>query len=381
MLLRNGEQRLGLVLVSSILIILLLLGAVSSGSTRSEYDILLDSTGANAGGQGDGYGGTWYYYSGSDEYVMWFYNQPYDASRIAPLEVWVYIAAMDPDKACSVEVSYGWSTSDWSSLGKNHPPLPADTGHTTQSSYFQTIGVYYEDSMYLGSSSSIEPHETYQVSGNPEWICIIIRGKNIHVYRWIDHDCVTDTGSTEPDENDTGTELGAACNRQTGECYIAMSAVSPYVWLGAGTSCDDCKVDTSTMDFGDASASYPVLLSRNGARHTVKQGIYLGTGVSKESDGKPSATAAGDDYDDGVVLTSTLVPGSSATAQITASTNGVINAWIDWNRDGDWADASEKILVDEPVRTGVNTLSFSVPARATLRARTLPGSVSVRRPA
>jgi len=188
---------------------------------------------------------------------------------------------------------------------------------------------------------------------------MIIRARNVHVYRWVSH------GDPESsDDDDSDMEVGACCNQQTGECYIASMCVSPFVWLGAGTNCSACTTQSYTWDYGDAPNPYPTLSSQNGARHTVNTSLYLGTGVSRDSDGKPSAAATGDDYDDGVSFTSTLVPGLSATVQITASGRGVVNAWIDFNRDGDWADAGERILVDEPVSAGTTAMSFAVPSSA-----------------
>jgi hypothetical protein len=338
-----------------------LLGTAAWSSTRSEYDITFGSDGVLAGGGGDGDG--WYYYKNSDEYIMWFYNQPYDPTRRGAMDVWVYLEPVSSNKISSVAVSYGWSTAEWSALGKGHPPMPADTGNTSSSSYIQSVSLYQEDNFYLGES--VEPHTTDQVSYNPDWLCMIVKGKNIHIYRFIIHDCVSATDdSSSTDSNDSTTQLGACCNQSTGDCYIANQCTSPYVWLGAGTSCSQCTVSTYTYDYGDAPASYPVLASQNGARHVVKAGVYLGQCVTKDKDGKPSPTATGDECDDGVEFTSSLVPGSSATARITASTNGVINAWIDFNRDGDWADAGEHVLTDEPVVEGTNIVTFLVPSNA-----------------
>jgi hypothetical protein len=125
------------------------------------------------------------------------------------------------------------------------------------------------------------------------------------------------------------------------------------------------------LDFGDApDPTYPTLLANNGARHRVDATIVLGALIDPEADGQPNATATGDDLanladEDGVVL-SKLVPGRVATATVTASANGLLSAWIDFNIDGDWADAGEQIFTDATLAVGVNTLTFAVPAGATL---------------
>jgi hypothetical protein len=125
------------------------------------------------------------------------------------------------------------------------------------------------------------------------------------------------------------------------------------------------------MDFGDApDPTYPTLLANNGARHLMDGQTYLGTSVDGEPNGQPDATATGDDNDgndddDGVVLTSGLVRGDTATLDVTASTPGTLNAWLDLNGNGSWADAGEQIFVDQPLAAGVNNLSFGVPVGAT----------------
>jgi len=56
-----------------------------------------------------------------------------------------------------------------------------------------------------------------------------------------------------------------------------------------------------------------------------------------------------------------LQPGTPATVTITAAAAGFINAWIDFNNDGDWLDRMEQIFLDQPVTSGSNVLTFTVP--------------------
>jgi hypothetical protein len=67
---------------------------------------------------------------------------------------------------------------------------------------------------------------------------------------------------------------------------------------------------------------------------------------------------------DGAALTSLLIPGLPATVQVRASTNGVISAWVDFNSDGSWAGAGERIFTNLPVSAGVSNLTFNVPLSA-----------------
>jgi hypothetical protein len=124
------------------------------------------------------------------------------------------------------------------------------------------------------------------------------------------------------------------------------------------------------MDFGDApDPPYPTVLASDGARHIVDGRTFLGHSVDAEKDGQPDATATGDDLtnvddEDGVVFVGDLIPGQRATVQVTASTTGFLNAWIDFNGNGDWSDREDHVFIDTILTTGVNTLTFTVPADA-----------------
>jgi fibronectin type 3 domain-containing protein len=125
------------------------------------------------------------------------------------------------------------------------------------------------------------------------------------------------------------------------------------------------------FDFGDAPDDgsawrYPTLLANDGARHRIVHGFHLGTSVDGEHDGQPTLGADGDDLDghddeDGVTFLTGLVRGTTAQIEVVASAPGLLNAWLDFNGDGDWADAGEQIFVDQALVAGVNSLSFAVP--------------------
>ncbi|MEZ6059773.1 MAG: GEVED domain-containing protein [Planctomycetaceae bacterium] len=125
--------------------------------------------------------------------------------------------------------------------------------------------------------------------------------------------------------------------------------------------------DPPTEDFGDAPAPYPVTLAENGARHTAGA-LFLGDSIDVEADGTHSSTAATDGADeDGVVFATGIDPGESETIQVTASLGGgLLNAWIDWNADGDWTDSGEQIFTDQSLSAGVNSLTVNVPAGAVI---------------
>ncbi len=124
-------------------------------------------------------------------------------------------------------------------------------------------------------------------------------------------------------------------------------------------------------DFGDApDPTFPTLLASNGARHIIVDGLRLGANIDAEADGQPTAAHNGDDNngtpddEDGVVIPS-LIAGQTATIQVTASATGRLNAWIDFNGDGDWNDAGEKVFNDTALVAGINNLTVNVPLAAT----------------
>ncbi|THB81687.1 MAG: hypothetical protein D3926_00980, partial [Desulfobacteraceae bacterium] len=129
-------------------------------------------------------------------------------------------------------------------------------------------------------------------------------------------------------------------------------------------------------DYGDApDPTYPTLSSSNGARHSVSRDYYLGTALDPDPDGQPNADATGDNLDggfdeDGVTFTTPLYPGMTCYITVTASLDGLLDAWIDFNSDGDWADPFEQIFTSITLLSGDNTISFTVPADAERGATT-----------
>jgi len=123
-------------------------------------------------------------------------------------------------------------------------------------------------------------------------------------------------------------------------------------------------------DYGDApDPPYPTLFANSGAEHMIVAHVRLGPNLDSELDGQPNGTATGDDNDgsddeDGISFISSLTAGRCAWITAVASTAGVLNAWVDFNIDGDWGDTGEQIFTDKALVLGANTLSFPVPAAA-----------------
>ena len=143
------------------------------------------------------------------------------------------------------------------------------------------------------------------------------------------------------------------------------------------------------LDFGDApDTPYPTTLKNNGARHGINEGLRLGARIDAEPDGQPSPDALDDDItptvtsddEDGVVFSSSLVPGQTANVVVTVFGQGLLSAWVDFNINGSWADNGEQIFTDLPLAGGAHTLSFLVPYLCQTRSnlRTVPFESRVR---
>ncbi len=123
-------------------------------------------------------------------------------------------------------------------------------------------------------------------------------------------------------------------------------------------------------DYGDAPIAfdYATSLIDFGARH-IASGPTFGTIRDSEADTIPNTLANTDDTtnlpDEEAVTITALVPGQNATwTAIVAGGPAKVDAWIDFNRDGDWDDADEKIADSVDVSDGSNSDTFAVPLGA-----------------
>lgn len=148
--------------------------------------------------------------------------------------------------------------------------------------------------------------------------------------------------------------------------------VSPGVGTGNIFFLAD-QVASVGPDFGDAPFPYPTTLAQNGARAVVVNNFGLGSFRDGEGDGLASDNADGDDNsslddEDGVEFLTPLVPGQPATIRVTVSTGGkypgLLQGFIDFNRNGSWNDISDRIVLDRQLPGGAYEITFTVPATA-----------------
>lgn len=155
--------------------------------------------------------------------------------------------------------------------------------------------------------------------------------------------------------------------------YFAHAGSAVVFTASAGVSNEELW-SFGQVDCGDApGAGYQTLLVDGGACHRTDEvaGPRLGSLVDSDADGQPTPSADGDDLDgtdddDGVVFTSGLKPDTTATFDVTLSATGYLNAWFDWDVDGDWNEFEDHAVFNTQLGAGTHSLSVPVPDWATV---------------
>jgi uncharacterized repeat protein (TIGR01451 family) len=203
------------------------------------------------------------------------------------------------------------------------------------------------------------------------------------------------TGAGNPVEQDitAGGGFYSFSSLVPGDYYIVFTCPSGYVFTSldqGGNDAIDSDANPTTgrtatttligseddltwdagiykpLDFGDAPAPYPA------AQHVLHPNFHLGNSIDAELTAMTDATATGDDLngtddEDGVIFDTPLTAGLTANITVTASLDyqqAYFNGWLDFNADGDWDDAGERIFNNIQLIAGANALSFNVPINA-----------------
>lgn len=201
---------------------------------------------------------------------------------------------------------------------------------------------------------------------------------------------VPSAGNTRFESTTTANAAGIdpAANQNIAATFYSKSSGFRYRigTLGTGTTvrltslqftCPNLPAPTATttpQDFGDAPASY------GNPRHDIVTGFRLGAAITAETGPYNNAAATADAADDGVTFSAFR---QRQTAMATVAVTGLagrLQAWFDWNRDGDFLDVGEQVATnvadnqagDANPTTGTIGLTFTVPATA------LPGQTFAR---
>jgi len=142
-----------------------------------------------------------------------------------------------------------------------------------------------------------------------------------------------------------------------------LFAKGPNSGLNDGVRCASAPAAVTEVDLGDAPDSYLTAIADNGPRHdlTTATTLYLGT-VAGDAEliATESDDSTGVDDEDGVIFTS-LENGETSLISVTANDTGYLNAWVDWNQDGDFLDNNEKVFDSKLLNAGMTSLFLNVP--------------------
>ena len=177
------------------------------------------------------------------------------------------------------------------------------------------------------------------------------------------------------------------CDLLPGATYARFRFSSTGTATANGPAADgeveDYAVGLLGVDFGDAPDSYSTLFASTGPFHTVDPAVplVLGSCVDTEDDGQVAGgnandddstvgtsvvgTCTGNDDEAGVSFDTLITACKPATVTVTASTVGVLDAWIDFGGDGSFAEVEDRIATSLALVAGPNTLTLDVPCTAT----------------
>jgi len=148
----------------------------------------------------------------------------------------------------------------------------------------------------------------------------------------------------------------------SGNASFSFSVFGPVAGLFITATATDLTTNNTSefsnqFDYGDAPAPYPTTLSQSGPRH-VAVGPTLGATRDVDIDRQ-----ANDGDEDGVIIDGvTNTAGNTTFATVNAPLGGRLDAWFDFNRDGDWNDAGEQIFTNQLLAIGSNIVSFTIPS-------------------
>ncbi|MCP4536613.1 MAG: choice-of-anchor D domain-containing protein [Chloroflexi bacterium] len=282
------------------------------------------------------------------------------------------------------------STELWSYDGITHTLVSSLTSDGWSSPQYFTV---YSDTLYFAGTD--DKLWAYDGSAAPAAVVDLTSVSYLTVY--------SDTLYFRANDGSTGNELWsydgitttlvADINPGSGSSSpFNITAFDNQLYFGAddgtGTSGRELWQFPGPADFGDAptnaqsgfASDYPTTLANDGANH-APSGPTLGDNRDVESDGVPSADADGDDTtgspddEDGIsfptsalLLSASSDTGGSVQVDLQNADGSAnrLDAWIDFNRDGDWDDTGEQIFSNQDlgITNSVQTLAFTIPSGA-----------------
>jgi len=165
-------------------------------------------------GTGDpAYNNQWYYYENTEWWNVWFYDDPFDSTRIKVVRIEIDVDPDDPVGDAFFELALNWSTDLWSieqPAGDSAPPIPPLSPN--------------DEARYIGrkslfASEMFGGHYVFEDTiwdYNPEWISIDVRGYNFNLNGMILHSCVVSMDMSFVITGEEEEEYGACCYSPAG---------------------------------------------------------------------------------------------------------------------------------------------------------------------
>lgn len=275
-------------------------------------------------------------------------NGTFDAGVTGPIEIIEYDDGVNPPVALNVAVPVGGDDTGTLIPGQNGGSLPVDGSITVRVPIKLDSGLTVGTdnvTVVLGNTADAASQNFPFVAGGE------FATANADVFT----------------QDNTGTDNGDASatnpNPEREASAVIVTALgTPSVDYG---DAPDPAPGTAAAPDAVTPADYETVPGR-GPSHVVDNTNFLGTGVDVD-------TAAFDDAeDDGVELGGSVFQGQTVVAgqaiildvSTATGTTGLLNAWIDFNRDGDFDDPGEQVATDASPTADAVTINTTVPIGA-----------------
>ena len=210
------------------------LAGIPAKASEDSFVVAVGARNELLSGAGSGYNaGQWYSYP-TGWHSQWFNNSPYDAGRKMATQLRLSVEPLDSALPSRVIITYGWSTPEWSALGRATPPLP---GASPEGTYIQRH-VAFQGYLPAGAKP-IRVEDNYEIRQyNPQWLSVDVQGENFVITDgWIKHESMPRTAG---DVMLLQQQQPEACCFQDGHCEnLTPSACRAKLGVpqGPGTQC------------------------------------------------------------------------------------------------------------------------------------------------
>lgn len=260
-----------------------------------------------------------------------------------------------PSGPTSGTITYGAQTVAYSEIERIDSSEPGSVA-----------GTHFEDINANGQQEAFEP-------GLPGWIFYVDLDEDGQ-FDADEPSALTDAdGEFQIDDVPSGVQLVGRLP-QPGFSQSTQQAVAPIgfqrVNVVGGALVDGIDfggVWTAGYDLGDAPDTYDSRLASDGPVHRVNSTQRLGNFIDSDADNL-LLNFFGDDNtgvkdEDGVTFTSPIQGNLPASFDVAATTAGTLAAWVDFNADGSFDNATERFEFEIPA-SGTHSFEFDVPGDA-----------------